>query len=743
MSEALQMIVIAVAEFTAQADTAATEETSQLTQIIERAIQIPGVEVGIAAVGIFVAVVAAVASHIVNLEKIFSSINKIAKYISRRDTELSEKQLANLRKQLLQQIKTDVAGRLEDSLHSLVRVDLEQEEQRHQVGRRKAPLVEVERKKKQPFTNLIQRGLSVFKQDQAIEPVAPAEETYNIFHRADIGGRLLILGEPGAGKTTELLTVAQRLIDEAISDSSKPIPVIFELSSWKEKTPIPTWIEQRFNQTYRIYKKRAKALARQGIQQNLLLPLLDGLDELGQSDQISCIEALEAFLSQHPAMPAIICCRREEYEQGKKQLKQLKGAIYLQSVTTEQIEQYLKRLNREVLWKEIKASPDMLDIATSPLFLTMLVVAYQGQPIRDKKTLFNAYLQKQLSNPKNKGAYKPSRHMTPEQTLHYLRWLAKRLAIEGEAEFLIEDIQPTWLVPENELRWLASSYLGFNVGIDSKWVRVYASILGLMVGLLTFLLVWIGGSPLQGLIFGLLWGCMTGLMSTIRFTINPVEKFNWSFRKGMILGVGSGLLLWLLSGLWYGLIFGLMVGFISAVFKTAEGQLELNTGTVKRKQVPNQGIRKSLQNGLIFALLVGGLFTIEAVVLPAVLGDDIRGGLLSQVDRWWEPLDGESEKDISMWRQLISLSFFGMLVGAPLGLIAATQHLALRIVLYVSGSAPWDLELFLEHAINHRFIQRTGGRYRFIHNLLRKHFANMSSREKEQIALAAEISSSE
>jgi len=51
------------------------------------------------------------------------------------------------------------------------------------------------------------------------------------------------------------------------------------------------------------------------------------------------------------------------------------------------------------------------------------------------------------------------------------------------------------------------------------------------------------------------------------------------------------------------------------------------------------------------------------------------------------------------------------------------------------GSIPWNFKLFLEHATQHRFIQRTGGRYRFIHDLLREHFAQMTP---QQMALLAQ-----
>ena len=367
-----------------------------------------------------------------------------------------------LRRNLLKQMKTDVALRLDDSLHNLIRVDLAQEEQRHQVGRRrKEALVAVTPTSPLAAHELVQRELAVSDKDAVREPIPPAEQTFKIFHRADIGGRLLILGEPGAGKTTELLTVSQRLVDRAIEDSTQPIPLIFELSSWQPNTPILSWLGQQLKQAYGVSKKLAEPFAQQLIQQGQLLPLLDGLDELGQRNQIECIKALEEFLAQHPALPVIICCRREEYEQGRSQLNQLNGAIYLQAVGSQQIQQYLQDLGRELLWEGIQADPELLKLARSPLFLTMLVIAYQGQPIRDTSSLFHAYIRKQLHEPSNQGTYKPGKAMSPEQTLHYLSWLARQLNQRNETEFLIENLQPDWL--ENKQQQRTYRILGTSI----------------------------------------------------------------------------------------------------------------------------------------------------------------------------------------------------------------------------------------------------------------------------------------
>lgn len=74
--------------------------------------------------------------------------------------------------------------------------------------------------------------------------------------------------------------------------------------------------------------------------------------------------------------------------------------------------------------------------------------------------------------------------------------------------------------------------------------------------------------------------------------------------------------------------------------------------------------------------------------------------------------------------------FFGLSGGFIVGLEATIEQFVLRIILTKNGYSPWNYEHFLEHAVHHRFIQRTDGRYRFIHDLLREHFAQMTPQEQ-------------
>lgn len=63
-----------------------------------------------------------------------------------------------------------------------------------------------------------------------------------------VGGKLLILGTPGAGKTTALLELAEQLVCGAIAQPQTLIPVIFELSTWqKDEQSIENWLVERLH----------------------------------------------------------------------------------------------------------------------------------------------------------------------------------------------------------------------------------------------------------------------------------------------------------------------------------------------------------------------------------------------------------------------------------------------------------------------------------------------------------------
>ncbi|MCP4402278.1 MAG: hypothetical protein GY801_33860 [bacterium] len=149
-----------------------------------------------------------------------------------------EQQAQRNRKAMLKIVKNIwVTGILEHSLHGAVLIELGLEEQREAV--------------EHPWDMVLQMP------DQPNCQLPPERLIKDVFE--DTGHKLLILGEPGSGKTITLLELAKTLIAQADGDPTLPIPVVFNLSSWAEKQfSIAKWLVGELNSKYNIPKKIAR-----------------------------------------------------------------------------------------------------------------------------------------------------------------------------------------------------------------------------------------------------------------------------------------------------------------------------------------------------------------------------------------------------------------------------------------------------------------------------------------------------
>lgn len=144
----------------------------------------------------------------------------------------------------------------------------------------------------------------------------------DIFEGMGAGRTLLILGEPGTGKTVSLLKLAERLIKKTEEDLTLPIPVVFNLSSWAMKRQtIEDWLLEEFKDRYEV----SKALAKEWIEQEELILLLDGLDEVKAEYRNDCVCALNQFLDRYSITEIVVCCRVQDYEALFEPLKLRNG----------------------------------------------------------------------------------------------------------------------------------------------------------------------------------------------------------------------------------------------------------------------------------------------------------------------------------------------------------------------------------------------------------------------------------
>lgn len=608
------------------------------------------------------------------------------------ETSFNQQNVQN-RYKLLEDVIREVEGRLESSLHDAVLINLLKEKQNELVECRWAVEVKIGN---QPTTQL-----------------ASTTKMIEVFDQKAIAGKLLILGAPGAGKTTTLLELTRDLCDRALNNQNEPIPVLFNLSAWKDdKQTIADWLVTELKD-----KRGVRVdIGRHWLEERQILPLLDGLDELELTRQERCVQAINQFLAQtYCPSHLVVCSRRDEYELCNTQL-QLNGAVCLQPLTYAQIHDYLVDLGRPELWQSIKSDPELLRLVKTPLLLSIVTLAYEEISIEEwqkrdspearRRYLFDAFIERMLKREIKHRWYAKGKEPSPEQTKHWLTWLSLRLKDESRDEFLIEKMQPTWL-PTRIQKQI------YHVGIGI----IGGLIIGLIGGLCVELIF---NDHRIGFIFALIIGPMSGLIIGFRQKIQPIETVKWSGMK-----VDRGLIFWVIIGVIYGLIswptftliltpnikltevlfqslirapvFGLFGGSIGAIVGAFSGP------DIEKRTIPNQGIWQSAVNTGIFALV--GWLTF---------------GLIFVLIRWVI-----ARVNVNAYT-FISSGLLGMLIGGIFPGTACIQHLTLRLILWRQGYIPWNYARFLNYATERIFLQRVGGRYRFIHDLLRSHFTQMA-----------------
>jgi len=106
-----------------------------------------------------------------------------------------------------------------------------------------------------------------------------------------------------------MLQLAMVLQQHAIQDESAPIPVVVNLSTWANtRPPLQDWLVEEIARTYQV----PRASLTQWVQEDQILPLLDGLDEMEESARVACILAINTYHAQHLG-PLVVCSREHEY----------------------------------------------------------------------------------------------------------------------------------------------------------------------------------------------------------------------------------------------------------------------------------------------------------------------------------------------------------------------------------------------------------------------------------------------
>lgn len=233
------------------------------------------------------------------------------------------------------------------------------------------------------------------------------------FYSRHEDGRIVILGQPGSGKTVLVTQLLLDLVKKLAASDQEPaprvqVPVRMSLPAFDPgsggRTPalvasrLDAWMASYLTDVFGLGKAVARALVGRG----WILPVLDGLDEMDQDSEETPRAAAVARALNYPGpgglRHVVLACRNDRYQQlaavvaapGMEAVLQDAAAIEIQPMGPSQVASFLARRfpdpsGRDVIqsrWRPVAASlqaiprSPLAQALGSPLRLFIAVTAY-------------------------------------------------------------------------------------------------------------------------------------------------------------------------------------------------------------------------------------------------------------------------------------------------------------------------------------------------------------------------------
>jgi tetratricopeptide (TPR) repeat protein len=240
-------------------------------------------------------------------------------------------------------------------------------------------------------------------------------------------GRLALLGAPGAGKTTLAASLMKALLDRATADATQPIPVYVRLTEWKPGTPLETWLQHHLVERWNLSAEQASTAA------SSLTPVLDGLDEVEQTQRDQCAQALSDFIGRNPGAQLVVTCRLAEYRSlPTTELGQLRTYI-LQPLSPETLIEFFSSIDQG-RWNGVTSEIARPGSALPALLATPLMIAAVLGTWGDES-----------SNPNSLVALgrQPVKSLEEAKATIWRLWLAKATKGDSKAQDLAVSLSST------------------------------------------------------------------------------------------------------------------------------------------------------------------------------------------------------------------------------------------------------------------------------------------------------------
>ncbi|WP_330309366.1 MULTISPECIES: NACHT domain-containing protein [unclassified Streptomyces] len=398
--------------------------------------------------------------------------------------------------------------------------------------------------------------------------------------------RLVVLGGPGSGKTMLLIRLLLALVAERAEGGS--VPVLFPLASWNpaEQT-LESWMAEQLARDYSglgdpgtgpADRTGRVSHARALLEHRLILPILDGFDEIPAPYRAVALDAINAALP--PGQPLVLSSRVTEYGDTLSPAHgvpvKLSGAaaVELHPLRAPDIADYLERdaggqdaaaARWEPVIRLLGTDAPVARALTTPLMLFLARTVYNPRPEERagvlpkpadlcdptrfpdaaavRAHLFDAYVP---------AAYRPHPRYpcrwSPQQAERALRYLARHLqhTLGGTTDLVWWQLRralPSRVAQVvtgtvlGVVAWAAATVVGrltaLLAGLDSGWLTgpPAAIVAGLAGG--------IAGGIGCGLVAGVTGGIAEGL--THVFTTGQPEWLATTTANGLAYGFAGGI----------------------------------------------------------------------------------------------------------------------------------------------------------------------------------------------------------
>src|SRR5215216_6862007 len=247
--------------------------------------------------------------------------------------------------------------------------------------------------------------------------------------------RLLIVGEPGSGKTIAAYSLIEYL-DEREGAEGR-IPLLVNLSAWEAQDDLKAFLVDYLCSSVG-YEVHERAVASAFINSDRYALILDGLDEIPVGLRRHFSKRLDEFVRGLPSeVGVIVTCRTQEYQELLATYSTGLGlvqAVEILPLTSEQLDSaFVELAERDKDWeaflsqRNLTAYQRVRHLLSNPLFLNLTAVGHLSprqlldwttteQELRD--LVLERYFDRTLAN---------QRQYEPADARRYLAWVARFL----------------------------------------------------------------------------------------------------------------------------------------------------------------------------------------------------------------------------------------------------------------------------------------------------------------------------